>query len=190
MGTNYYLFTNNKMLARKCFAEERVYGYVEVEYDIVDESELGYKIHLNKCSYGWRPLFQCHKAFRSLSELERFFKRHENDLRLFDEYQREYLWDEYKQLIIDHAKQKPEPVRWVYGEEKLFNDGRKRLYTEKCSPEEAELWIPFNHLEYARTQKEAARKFHCYDGYLCNDEEFYSHGDEEYPVDWALGEFS
>ena len=110
MGTNYYLFIKNKKVARDNFAEVDEYGNVDPEYEIVDEPELGYKIHLNKCSYGWRPLFQIHKAFRSFS----------------------------------HAGRKPEPEKWVYGEEKVFGDGRKYLHTESCAPEEADIWIPFD----------------------------------------------
>ena len=73
MGTNYYMFIKNKKVARDNFAEVDEYGNVDPEYEIVDEPELGYKIHLNKCSYGWRPLFQIHKAFRSFSEMESFY---------------------------------------------------------------------------------------------------------------------
>ena len=62
MGTNYYMFIKNKKVARDYFAEVDEYGNVDPEYEIVDEPELGYKIHLNKCSYGWRPLFQIQKA--------------------------------------------------------------------------------------------------------------------------------
>lgn len=106
MGTNYYLFTGSKQLARKYFAEVSEYGYVDAEYEIVDEPRLGYEIHLNKCSCGWRPLFQCHKVFKSFAE------------------------------------------------------------------------------------QEAAKRLKCSDNYLRDSSDFYSHNDEDYPIDWAVGDFS
>ena len=189
MGTNYYLFIKNKKVARDNFAEIDEYGNVDPEYEIVDEPELGYKIHLNKCSYGWRPLFQIHKAFRSFSEMESFYKKYAKDLRIFDEYGEEFSWDGYKQKMIDHAGRKPEPEKWVYGEEKVFGDGRKYLHTESCDPEEADIWIPFDHLEYTRTQKEAALRLNCHVRALHDEGDFYSHNDDEYPFDWSNGEF-
>ncbi|WP_159444383.1 hypothetical protein [Eubacterium uniforme] len=42
-------------------------------YDkIVDEPYLGYQVHLNKLSAGWRPLFQKHKTIKTFKELEEF----------------------------------------------------------------------------------------------------------------------
>ena len=69
MGTNYYLMTRNKQLAHKYFAVENDWGITDEEYKIVDDPYLGYEIHLNKCSCGWRPLFQRHKSFKSWEEL-------------------------------------------------------------------------------------------------------------------------
>ena len=179
MGTNYYMFIKNKKVARDNFAEVDEYGNVDPEYEIVDEPELGYKVHLNKCSCGWRPLFQIHKAFRLFSEMESFYKKYENDLMIFDEYGEEFSWDDYKKKMIDHASRKLEPEKWVFGEEKAFGDGRKHLHTESCAPEEADLWIPFDHLEYARTQKEAALRLKCFVRALNDEGEFYSHNDDE-----------
>ena len=137
MGTNYYLFTGSKQLARKYFAEVSEYGYVDAEYEIVDEPRLGYEIHLNKCSCGWRPLFQCHKAFKSFAELELFFKKHEKSLIIYDEYGEEFEWSDYKQMIIDHGDVKPDPRKWVYEKDMIFNDGRKHLMTVRCDPDGA-----------------------------------------------------
>lgn len=50
MGTNYFLFTKSKRLARMHFAIESDYGVTDEEYEITDDPYLGYKIHLNKCS--------------------------------------------------------------------------------------------------------------------------------------------
>ena len=190
MGTNYYLFIKNKKIARENFAEVDEYGNVDATYEIVDEPQLGYKVHLNKCSFGWRPLFQIHKAFRSFTELEAFCTRYDSKIRIFDEYREEYSWNDYKKKIMKPADRKPEPMKWVYGEEKIFRDGKKYLHTEPCDPKEADIWIPYNHLEYARTQREAARRFHCYERYIYDSSDFYSHNDDAYPLDWATREFS
>ena len=62
MGTNFYLMSRNKKLIREYFAVETEYDIKDIEYAIVDEPYLGYEIHLNKLSCGWRPLFQRHKT--------------------------------------------------------------------------------------------------------------------------------
>ena len=58
MGTNYFLMSKNKELMQTCFVGETECGVLEEEYSIVDEPFLGYRCHLNKLSYGWRPLFK------------------------------------------------------------------------------------------------------------------------------------
>ena len=190
MGTNFYMFTKNIKLAHEYFAKKECWGFSEKEYELVDDPELGYWIHLNKCSCGWKPLFQVHKAFRTFLELEMFYKRHEKKLKIYDEYGELYTWEEYKQRIVAHANRQPEPMKWVYDEEKMFNDNIKTLHTETCLPEEAELWIPFDHLLYAKTEREAAQRFKCFDYGRYDHCGFYSHNDAEYPVDWVNGDFS
>ncbi len=65
MGTNFYLMSRNKKLMREHFAVETEYDIKDIEYAIVDEPYLGYEIHLNKLSWGWRPLFQRHKTIKA-----------------------------------------------------------------------------------------------------------------------------
>ena len=190
MGTNYYLFTQSKQLAHKHFAEALEYGVIGEEYEIVDEPRFGYEIHLNKNSCGWRPLFQCHKAFKTFAELESFDKKHEKSLTIYDEYGKEYEWEDYKHIVISHGNAKPCPMKWVYGEERIFSDGIKYLHTEECDPDEAEIWIPFDHLKYAQSEQDAARRLNCSDRYYCDPKDFYSHNDKDYPIDWAIGDFS
>ena len=72
MGTNFYLMSKSKKLIRENFAVEKNYGVTDVEYELVDEPYLGYQIHLNKLSCGWRPLFQRHKNIKSFKQLEDF----------------------------------------------------------------------------------------------------------------------
>lgn len=61
MGTNFYFMSKDKKLMRENFAVETEYGIHDVEYEIVDEPYLGYEVHLNKLSGGWRALFQSNK---------------------------------------------------------------------------------------------------------------------------------
>lgn len=194
MGTNYYLMTKNSNLAHKYFATKAEWGgYIDEEYRIVDHPFLGYEIHLNKLSYGWRPLFQTHKCFGTFDELEQFYKKHCKSLKIYDEYGTEYSWEDYKKEIIDHSNRVPEPVKWDYCvsefDANFERNPRKRLQTVDCTPEEAELWIPFDHIEYARTEKEAADRFGVWESWMGSGD-FYQYNDPEYKIDWAKGDFS
>ena len=72
MGTNFYLMSKSKKLMRENFAVENDYGITDEEYEIVDDPYLGYRVHLNKLSCGWHPLFQRHKNIKTFKELEDF----------------------------------------------------------------------------------------------------------------------
>ena len=89
MGTNYYFMSRNKELMQTYFADKSEWGVLGEEYTIVDEPYLGYRCHLNKLSCGWRPLFQKHRAFDSFRELEAFYREHQEDLEIYDEYGRQ-----------------------------------------------------------------------------------------------------
>ena len=52
MGTNFYLFSKNKKLVQK---------YAPYSYELTDEPDFGYEIHIAKTSCGWLPSFQAHK---------------------------------------------------------------------------------------------------------------------------------
>lgn len=196
MGTNYYFMTRNKELAHKHFAVEHDWGVTDKEYDIVDEPFLGYEIHLNKLSYGWRPLFQRHKAFKTWNELEKFYYDHENDLCVYDEYGTLWTFSDYKQHVFDHFAREPLPVKWEYDYESIDlkfhpETARKHLHTVSCHPEEAELWIPFDHIEYFETEKAAKLKFKAYDWYdryIFDDIKYWN--DPDYKIDWTEGDFS
>lgn len=86
MGTNFYLMSKSKKLIRENFAVEKNYGVTDVEYELVDEPYLGYQIHLNKLSCGWRPLFQRHKNIKSFKQLEGFCMKNNNIVEIYDEY--------------------------------------------------------------------------------------------------------
>ena len=82
--------TKSKRLAHKHFAVENSWGLSDEEYELVDHPYIGYEIHLNKLSMGWRPLFQKHKEFQTWNELEAFYLKYQRYLRIFDEYTEEF----------------------------------------------------------------------------------------------------
>ncbi len=190
MGTNYYLTTKNRDIAHKYFAEDHGYGVWNEEYKLRDTPDFHYRVHLNKLSYGWKPIFQNHKVFKSFKELRNFYKSHESELSIFDEYGRSYTWDEYEKDIFDHMNREPEPLKWVYKEDPILGKpGKKYLMTEECEPEEAELWIPIDHIDYFRTQNEAIDLLGVDDAYQWEYPNDY-HRDPDYKIDWMEGEFS
>lgn len=195
MGTNYYFITRNTKFAHKYFAEKIAENYYEGEYELEDCPYLRFAIHLNKCSYGWRPNFQIHKSFDTFDKLEKFYYKHQKHLKIIDEYEEEFTFEDYKQKIMNHATyREPEPMKWVYDYESFDlkyhpNTAKKRLHVVDCKPEEAEIWCPFNHLEYARTEREAAERFDVWEPWM-DHRGFYDHIDPDYPIDWSKGEFS
>lgn len=49
----------------------------------------------------------------------------ENNLKIYDEYGKEFSWDEYFERVYSRSAQKREPVRWVYESDKRFNETEK-----------------------------------------------------------------
>lgn len=202
MGTNYYLITKSSELAHKYFADEVDCGgkypeYLNKEYELCDVPDVHYEIHLNKCSYGWRPHFQRHKCFKTFAELERFITDHKDEVQIFDEYDEEYSFEDYKQKMIDHATyREPTPMKWIYSisdfDKHWQEHPRKTLHTVECEPEEAELWIPFSHVKYAETEAAAQKYLGIYDDAVTQSvKSRMNYGeDPEYPFDWSDGEFS
>ena len=172
---------------RNNFAIVESYGGVHSEeYTIVDEPYLGYECHLNKLSIGWKPLFQKHKAFDTFKKLEEFYKSHEEELEIYDEYGKKYTWEEYFEKVYSHSQVEPEPMKWVYEIDKYFGDKKPTIHTVLCREEEADLFTPFNHKEYAEKEKDAFRKFKVYRGYSVSVKYW---SDPDYMFDWTEGEF-
>lgn len=185
MGTNYYFKTSNRDLVHKHFAKRLEVTsweeYYDQEYELFDVPDFHYMIHLNKLSCGWKPLFQNHKAFKTFAELEKFYKAHKNDLIIEDEYGEEYTWNKYKKEILDHGNQVKTPMKWVKVREEGYCE---RIVTKECSPEEADLYSPFDHIEYTETYE----KFRGIDSSDWGIQERY-HRDPDYNIDWTEGDF-
>ena len=190
MGTNYYLFTQNRDLVHKHSAVEHDWGVTSEEYEIVEYPQLGYQIHVCKLSWGWLPLFQRHKAFKTWAEFEEFYKRHSDNLSLIDEYDHFMTFDDFKTGVFEHEARKPEPVKWVYDYDTRFGGCRssRTLFTTTCFEDECDLMLPFNHVEYFKTEKKAKEKFKAYNHYIFDDIKYWN--DPDAPIDWTEGEFS
>lgn len=187
MGTNYYLMSKNKKLIREYFAVETQYGISGEGYEIVDEPYLGYQVHLNKLSAGWRPLFQRHKTIKTFKELEEFCLKNKKSFVIYDEYGKKYTWEQYSDIVFKHSQHQAEPYKWVYGIAPFFRaNDTPTLHTVKCLEQEAEIYVPFNHRLYAETEKQARERFKVYERCWCEPKYW---EDPNYPFDWTEGEF-
>ena len=181
MGTNFYLFSRDRDLVKEHF---------DGEYELVDEPDLGYMIHINKLSCGWLPLFQKHEAFSTFNELIAFLDLH-RDVEIFDEYGNGYTIGRYVDRVIDHTKQERRPYRWAYRHDRFStNPDWPNWYLDPCNESEAEIFTPFRHSEYAETYARAcaSRNMTCA-AYITNDADKFA-PDPDYPLDWVEGEFS
>ena len=186
MGTNFYLMSRNKKLIREHFAVETEYDIKDIEYAIVDEPYLGYEIHLNKLSCGWRPLFQRHKTIKTFKELEEFCLKNKSVISIYDEYGRRYTWKQYFERVYEHSQQKKEPRKWIYDIESVFPNCGPRLQNVSCTEQEAEIYIPFCHREYNEKEKLEKERFHVHERLWCKERYW---EDPDYPFDWTEGEF-
>lgn len=167
MGTNYYLMTNNRNLAHKYFPSE---------YEIIDDPFLGYKIHIAKTSFGWKPLFQRHdKAYRSVKELIDFITIH-TDISIYDEYSRNISIEEFTDEVVNwNDKQQVKYYKYFPDgvENKVF--GGKDYFVES-NENDYDIKSPFDHLEYGKYDKISTYGSNLYshdiDGYDFACEEF------------------
>lgn len=89
MGTNFYMMTKDKEIRDKYF------GY---DYELTDEPDWGYQIHIAKTSCGWLPLFQSHNCFNSVKQLKELYNT--NNFIISDEYGTTYTWAEFEDRVI------------------------------------------------------------------------------------------
>lgn len=74
MSTNYYILTKDKSLIEK-------YG---LKYELTDEPDWGYWVHICQTSTSIMPLFQAHKNIRDIAAVVRLIR--EPTVTLYDEY--------------------------------------------------------------------------------------------------------
>lgn len=151
MSTNYYLYTQNKDLVKKHFRDE---------YCLTDEPFFSYEVHIAKRSFGWKPLFQAHKnAYQSVKEMLAFFKMHEDEITIADEYGREYFVEELEEELICC----PEPPKMKY-----------KIDHKRAVPDaEGDMESPLDHLEVAkRTGEMPASYWNDAEGFNFFEKEF------------------
>lgn len=185
-GNKFFLMSKSKKLIRENFAVEKNYGVTDVEYELVDEPYLGYQIHLNKLSCGWRPLFQRHKNIKSFKQLEGFCMKNNNIVEIYDEYGEKYTWKQYYDKVYNHSQCKPKPFKWVYEIDLLFKDNKPTLHVVPCTESEAEIYMPFCHKEYREKERRARECFHAYERPWYGIKYW---EDPDFPFDWMEGEF-
>ena len=91
MGTNYYFFTKDK---------EPCETYFSTTYELTDDPEFGYRIHIAKTSAGWLPLFQAHDRCHSVAEIKKIYDT--GLFRVIDEYGDTYTWKEFTRSVLEH----------------------------------------------------------------------------------------
>lgn len=128
MGTNFYLATKEKSVRDKYF------GYA---YDLTDEPDWYYEIHIAKTSAGWLPLFQAHDCFKSVKELEQLYKT--GSFVIYDEYLQYYNWDEFVDRVVKHNG----GYKGAIPRERIVQDVHSYFY-DKNAPE----YRPISHFEY------------------------------------------
>lgn len=149
MGTNFYMITTNKKLTETYFPDE---------YTLTDTPYFGYEIHIGKRSAGWKPLFEEHKnAYDSVEAMKKFIQDHADDIRIFDEYHREFSLEELEdELITWGSQQEIRYMKFVPNgvHDELF--GGKKYFVESTK-DDYDITIPYDHLEY---EKLDAQRWH------------------------------
>ena len=142
MGTNFYMITTNKKLVEKYFSSE---------YELIDAPYFGYEIHIGKRSGGWKPLFEAHSnAYSSVKEMKEFIRRHKKDIRIFDEYDREFSLEELEdELITWGEKQAVKYMKYVPDgvPDKIFGF---KTYLVESTEDDYDIKIPYDHMEYEK----------------------------------------
>lgn len=97
MGTNFYFRFKDKQAKNLWFKQD--------EYELVDEPDFAYEVHIAKTSIGWKPLFQAAKGYRSVAEMKEAYDSIPG-CKIVDEYGAEYTWREFKERVLDFNRSK------------------------------------------------------------------------------------
>ena len=134
MGTNFYLITPKKDI------RDQYFGY---NYELTDEPEWGYQIHIAKTSCGWLPLFQSHECFKSIKQLKTIYDT--GEFFIADEYGTKYNWEEFDERVMKFNG----GVKGVIPRQKIKRDPSDKFY-DPLMPE----YVPISHIEYDRYSDE------------------------------------
>lgn len=162
-------------------SKKLVEKYFPCEYKITDTPYFGYEIHIGKRSAGWKPLFQEHKnAYDSVEGMKEFIKKNRRNIRVFDEYSREFTLEELEDELITWGEQ--QEIRYMkYIPEGILDEvfGGKK-YLLESTKDDYDITIPFDHIEYDRLNP--YREFYRYE-----NNSYYSKDKDGY--DFTRGEF-
>lgn len=151
MGTNYYAFSRNKELVKKHFKKNEW----EPEYELVDEPDFGYLIHLGKRSCGWKPLFQSHiNAYSSVNGMLEFFKNHGNDFEIYDEYNKKMTLDQLKEELVDWGDVPADRIQHC----RVVWNGRCKDLKTVGTNEPYDIATPFSHIKYMEIMNDPYRE--------------------------------
>ena len=132
MGTNFYLNTTDKDVRDKYF------GY---DYELTDNPEWAWRIHIAKTSMGWLPLFQAHECFKSIKQLKDMY--YSDEFFISDEYGDSYTWEAFEERVLKFNG----GVKGAIKRTKIKQDPNSKFY-DPNSPE----YMPVSHFEYADGQ--------------------------------------
>ncbi len=128
MGTNYYLFTQER--EKKSLLGEK--------YEVVDEPDFGYMLHIMKNSCGWLCLFEGHSnIIQSVEDIKKLYDC--GGFQIIDEYGEIFTWDEFEKIyttkyeaykkgerymLKSHLDVKqPYDATWIYADYAMDKDG-------------------------------------------------------------------
>lgn len=96
MGTNFYLRTQDRQFGKDF---RKLGGWFSDVVQLVDEPDFCYEIHIAKTSCGWLPLFQSSPVVSSVKDIKTLYDGY--SCKIFDEYNREYTWEEFKERVLE-----------------------------------------------------------------------------------------
>ena len=121
------MFSKNKEFVQK---------YAPYSYELTDEPEFGYEIHIAKTSAGWLPFFQGHKdGINSVAGYKAAYDS--GEFKIYDEYGVEYNWEAFDERVLKFNG----GIRGVQKPEKITQDKTSPFY-DRMLPE----YMPISHM--------------------------------------------
>lgn len=114
MSTNYFILTKNKKIIERH----------KLSYEITDEPDFGYWVHLAQTAGNYKPLYQAHEGIRCINDLCRLIKT-ESDIQIYDEYRRPLTVQEFMDSVVmqDGKSRLTEKMPYgAYGDSRFFAD--------------------------------------------------------------------
>ena len=78
------------------------HNYFDPDYTLNYSTAISPDVRICKVSYGWVPLFETNQYYSSIEELTYFYDLYKDSLVIKDEYDREFTFDEFIDIIKNH----------------------------------------------------------------------------------------